>query len=60
MSKIFDLNKLIARGREQYVGGGVLREIPPQTKPRDKYIVIKQNGRQKRYRINKYGELFEE
>ena len=33
----------------------------PNPQPsKDKYVVVKQNGRQKIYRVNKYGELFEQ
>jgi hypothetical protein len=38
------------------------RESPRQTNrssPR-KYIIVKHQGQLKRYRINKYGEIFEE
>lgn len=28
--------------------------------PRDKHIVVRQNDNDKRYRVNRYGEVFEE
>ena len=28
--------------------------------PRSKHIIVKHKGRQKRYRTNRYGEIFEE
>lgn len=59
MTEFLDPQKLTAHGDIQYIGGRLVR-IRPQTQPRERYIVIKQNGRQKRYRINKYGELYEE
>lgn len=34
-------------------------EQPSTPPPKDKFVAVKHNGRQKVYRINKYGELFE-
>lgn len=58
MTEFIDPQKLAVHDDIRYVGGRLVRIRPKQ--PRERHIVIKQNGREKKYRINKYGELFEE
>jgi len=58
MKDFLDPQKLTVHGDIQYVGGRLVRIQPRQ--PRERHLVVKQNGRQKKYRINKYGEIFEE
>lgn len=61
MARSFGFNQANIDRIVRYVmGEDMPRKNPHQTQPRDRHIVIKQNGSQKRYRVNKYGEIFEE